>query len=220
MDSIQFTEETLVVDSGSQDKTLSLAKEMGANTISQNWLGYGEQRNFGTFKAKNDWILFVDSDEWFGPEICQEIVNKWTEIENSDGVYLPRNTLFQGKAFKFYRPFFREMKLRLFNRTRGKWSEPKIHENVFVEGKTLKLKEVFYHEPFDNFEHAKTKFKKYLNLKKSGKNSSVVFFRTLISPVLFPLFFLREYFLRLGFLDGKNGLLFSYLYARYLSWGL
>src|SRR6185312_5206066 len=105
LDSVPFAAEKLVVDCGSTDATLEVARAHGARVVHQDWLGFGPQRNFGTTQASHPWILALDADEFLSPELARELEQRLPQVMASESAVgiLRRRTLYMGAPMRWYR---------------------------------------------------------------------------------------------------------------------
>ncbi|MCH9646139.1 MAG: glycosyltransferase family 2 protein [Proteobacteria bacterium] len=207
--SASFADEVLVLDSGSTDETRSIAKNLGAKVMHQEWLGFGMQKNKAVELASNDWVFVLDSDERITPELQIEILNT---LKNpmADGYYVARLNNFFGKYIR-HCGLYPDCSIRLFNRQKGKFNDVTVHESVQIQGKTNKLKNHMLHFAFDTVEEFYNKQKKYAALSQKKKNLIKAF----ISPIWT---FLKIYIVRLGFLEGWRGFVIAKVYAQYTFW--
>jgi glycosyltransferase involved in cell wall biosynthesis len=201
---LDFCAEILVVDSGSGDATVEVAKRFGARVIQTHWRGFGPQKQFAVEQATHDWVLCVDADERVTPELCEAI-----------GAVLPAPTFaayrfarcnrFMGRYLK-HGEGYPDWSLRLFDRRQAQWSADAVHERVVSAGPVGILAGDLHHDSAESLENYLEKQNRYSTLAASaalaaGKRSSVT--RLLLSPVLR---FIKFYVLRAGFRDGAPGL--------------
>ena len=213
-----WCDETIVVDDNSIDKTIQIAKKFGARVYKRELRDdFSAQRNFALKKLKSHWALFIDADEFVSQELAKEIKEK---ISNPvvTGYYLKRRDYWLGKYLRFGESGNIRL-LRLARSDAGKWRRI-IHETWDVPGKKGLLKNPSLHYPHPsvrdflkhvNFQsqlHAKANF-------KEGKRSLIV--KIIIYP---SAKFILNYFFRLGFLDGIQGLVMAVVmsFHSFLSW--
>ncbi len=204
-----FADEILVLDSGSTDATCSIAKELGAKVMHQDWLGFGMQKNKAVELANNDWVFILDSDERITLELQSEIL---ITLKNpaADGYRVARLNNFFGKYVRRC-GLYPDYSIRLFNRQKGRLNDVTVHESVQIDGKIGKLKNHMLHLAFDTVEEFYNKQKIYASL--SQKDSSLV--KAFISPVWT---FVKIYIFRLGFAEGWRGFIIAKVYAQYTFW--
>ncbi len=199
--------EIIIVDSGSTDNTLEIAKKYGAKIFHKDFVSFTEQKNFSLSKCSLPWALNLDADEYLTPALAQEIkktLNKTTDI---DGYFLIRNNIFLGREMR-HSGISSEARLRLVRTKKAKYIGGLVHEELIVEGKRETLKNTFKHNTFISIEQYFNKFNSYTSLAAltmQQKNKKFHFF----SLVRAPLEFLKIYFLKLGILDGFQGFLYS-----------
>jgi len=201
LESVDFADEIIVVDSFSIDSTKELAEKKGAGVI-QTEVRYPEQKkNMGIDAARNEWILVLDADERVTPELKQEV----TGILNSPGseaYSIRRKNYFMGKHIR-YCGWGRDRVVRLFKKGYAKYPDKRVHGALELKGRPGVLKNVIEHYSYRNFEDYFIKVNRYT--RWSAKDSEG---KKVKAPKLFinPFFrFIKMYFLNLGFLDGVAG---------------
>nr|CRH05071.1 putative GT2 : Lipopolysaccharide core biosynthesis glycosyltransferase waaE [Candidatus Magnetococcus massalia] len=204
---LQFCQEILVVDSGSNDQTVAVAEASGARVVVQSWLGYGAQKQFAIDQAQNDWVLCLDADEQLEEALQQEIIERFSQGSPEPGVAfeMPRRNRFMGRWLN-HGEGYPDPNLRLFNRQQGRWSQDPVHEHVTVDGTVERLRGAIRHQSEESLEHYLAKQNRYTTLQAKrlvAQGKKVGLTKLLISPLLR---FLKFYLLRLGFLDGLPGL--------------
>ncbi len=203
-----FADEVFILDAGSQDNTLEIARALGAKVYQEPWRGFGRQKQRAVELARNDWVFVLDSDEIITEELKREILGVLQNPE-CDGYLVPRLNYFFGKPVKRC-GLYPDYSLRLFNKKSGRFTEDPVHERVVINGKIGKLKNHMLHYAYESVEEFIEKQNRYSTL--GAKPSK---FKAIISP--FWTFF-RLYFLKLGFLEGWRGFLISALYSQYTFW--
>src|SRR5262245_26998517 len=202
--SVAFAEEVVVVDSGSTDDTVELARRRGARVIAKEWLGFGPQKQFAVESARHDWVLCVDADERVSETLRESIV---AELEAPRGtVYaMPRCNRFLGRWLR-HGEGYPDWSVRLFHRAHARWSDDAVHEKVVTGGSVLRLSGDLLHDSAETLEKYLDKQNRYTSLqaeslRSAGRSASVL--HLLFSP---SLRFIKFYLVRLGFLDGVPGL--------------
>lgn len=202
--SCAFADEILLVDSGSQDDTVAIAKRCGIRVIHKEWLGFGLQKQFAVQQASHNWVLCLDADEW----VSEELANNISMMLNN-----PLHQTYQfARCNKFMGRFLRhgegypDLSLRLFNRHFAQWSADPVHEKVVTMVSTGFLKGDLMHESAEKIDHYLDKQNRYTNLQAeqlfaTGKSATIR--KIIISPVLR---FIKFYLFRQGFRDGLPGL--------------
>jgi glycosyltransferase involved in cell wall biosynthesis len=217
LDSVPFAAEKLVIDSGSTDGTVEIAQRHGARVVHQDWLGFGAQRNFSTTQARHDWILSLDADETLSPELAQELATRLPELLTSKlaGAFIRRRTWYMGAPMRWYRPMVGERLGRIYHRGRARWSDVRVHESLQFDARTVTFRHAFVHHHNPTLVHRQLKVLHYSELKArdwldNDRPSSLW-----MVPLVFTAAFLKDYFLRLGFLDGGRGFVVSQVAASY-----
>ena len=205
----EIANEIIVLDSNSKDKTVEIAKNLGAKVYFRKFDNFSNQRNYSLELAKYEWIFVLDADEELSDELKTSIKN---ELKNPryDCYFVNRRTFFLGKFLNH--TLYPEWRLRLFKKGKVKY-EGEIHEVVKCFGKIGKLHGDLYHYSFKDFQDFVEKNLRYSRLSaqilyKKGKK-----FRAL-DLILRPLWtFVKFFFLKKGFLDGWRGFTISLSYA-------
>lgn len=204
--SVDFFDEVLVVDSGSTDDTIALAKSAGATVLENPWPGYGVQKQFALTNARNDWIFSIDADERVSKELAEAIIKLFADEPSAQGYEVNRRNHFLGHPLR-HGEGYPDWCLRLFNRKSGCWSPDPVHERVLFEGTTEHIQGDIDHHSDDSLGEYLQKQNNYTTLQARylhslGRRGSV--FKLTTSPIVR---FFKFYLLRLGFLDGLPGLI-------------
>jgi glycosyltransferase involved in cell wall biosynthesis len=218
LDSVPFAAEKVVVDSGSEDGTQQVAAAHGARVVQHEWLGFGPQRNFAATQASNDWILVLDADEALTPQLAEELQRRLPELLQSSaiaGAVLRRRTWYMGAPMRWYRPMVGERLVRFYHRGRGRWSNARVHETLQLDGPVAELREPFEHHHNPTLVHRHLKILRYSELKARDWLERGRPVRLWAAPLIFIAAFIKDYFLRLGFLDGWRGYVVSQVGASY-----
>ena len=204
LESAAFADETVVVDSGSTDSTVELAKRRGARVVAKEWLGFGPQKQFAVESASHDWVLCLDADERVSDALRESIV---AELKAPRGwVYaMPRCNRFLGRWLR-HGEGYPDWSVRLFHRAHARWSDDAVHEKVVAKEPILRLRGDLLHDSAETLERYLDKQNRYTSLqaeslRSTGRRASVL--QLLFSP---SLRFIKFYLVRLGFLDGVPGL--------------
>ena len=207
LDSVAFCDERIVVDSGSSDGTLLIARERGARVATHTWKGFGPHKNYALSLAQGDWVLSIDADERVSAALAQEIRNA-IAAGLADAYELPRRSSFCGRLMD-HSGWAPDYVSRLFRRDKAYFSADLVHERVVCNGTMARLKEPLMHDPVHRLEDALSRMDRYSTagaeqLLAGGQSVS---FMSGISHGLWT--FLRTYVLRAGFLDGREGFLLA-----------
>jgi glycosyltransferase involved in cell wall biosynthesis len=209
--------EIIVVDSGSTDRTIEIAQSFGAKVFVEPWKGFAQQKNSAMEKATGDWVLQLDADESLEPGLAEEIRIALTTASVS-GFWIPRKNFFLGRWIR-HGGFYPDPKLRLIRRGTGKFEEYGAHPTMKIEGPTGRLKHALSHQAYPTLRGYIDHMNSY---SSSGATLAVAQGRrdfSLINIVVRPLLtFTYNYFFRLGFLDGREGLLLHLYHSVYVSW--
>lgn len=204
LQSVAFADELLVVDSGSTDATLEIAKHHGARVLHQPWLGYGKQKHYAVTQARHRWVLCLDADERIS-EPLRDSIRAALQTPQFPAYEMARRNRFMGRWLRFGEGY-PDRGVRLFDRERAQWSDDAVHEKVVVRGSTGRLAGDILHESEAGLADYLSKQNRYTSLHAEvlGQNYRHVGLTRLIVSPLFR--FIKFYFLRLGFLDGVPGL--------------
>jgi glycosyltransferase involved in cell wall biosynthesis len=220
LESLEWVEEIIVVDSMSNDSTVSRCREFTDSVIQKAWEGHVKQKNFAIAQASNDWVLCLDADERVTPELRQEIERRLSDESDSvDGFYCSRHSYYLGRWIN-YGGWYPDYKLRLFKKSRGQWGGMDPHDKVILEGTTKYLQSALHHFVYRNLSHQIQTVDNYSAITAQGLHTEgerFTVFKLLYRPTLK---FLATYFLKRGFLDGIPGLIISivssfYVFLRY-----
>jgi len=220
LDSVQgIATEVVVVDSFSTDNTVAICESSGCRVYRREFTGYGDQKQFATDQASNDWILSLDADEVVSAELREEI-NAWKQdagyrIQDA-GYRIPFSLCFLGRILK-HSGVGIEYHLRFFDRNRGNFTTVQVHEGVELRGNAGTFKGKIIHYSYRSIAHHLEKTNIYTsqaaaeNARKGRKYSKYwVGFK-------FPISFFTFYFFKGGILDGYPGFVWSFFAAFYAS---
>ncbi len=200
----KVTDDIVLVDSGSSDDTIEIAKSLGARVFEYGWKGYSQNKNFGNEQAHSNWILSIDADEILSEDLIESI-HKLKFLENE--VYeFDRANHFCGQWIK-YCGWYPDWKVRIFNRKQVKWSGDFVHETLTipVTFKRIRLTGKLLHYSYENDKDHLDRIERYSQLsaeKMLSKGEPINYVKMYGSPVFR---FIRTYLLKLGFMDGKAG---------------
>jgi glycosyltransferase involved in cell wall biosynthesis len=247
--------EIIVVDSGSTDRTVEIAKSFGAKVFIEEWKGYAAQKNSAIDKATGDWILSLDADEEVDLDLTQALRDTLeglgrlsTLLRDSDGssaheltlsdakadveyhigtqldaelagLWIPRKNEFLRRWIK-YGGFWPDPKLRFFRRGAGRFEDRAVHEDVRVHGRTGRIKYgALLHHSYptlaDYIDHMNRYSSLGAEMAVARRRRGFSLFNIVLRPVAT---FIYNYCFRLGFLDGREGLLLHLYHAVYVSW--
>jgi glycosyltransferase involved in cell wall biosynthesis len=214
IESLRCCDEVVVVDSGSTDRTVELAANLGARVIETVWKGYAEQKNFAAEQAAHDWILSLDADETLSEALEAEIWRLKKTAPDCDAYTVPRMAQYLGRWI-LHSGWYPDRKVRLYDRRRAYWVGKFVHESVQVNGRVGELQSNLLHFTCSSLsEHLKT-MERYTTLAAEemvSQGRKVGYRQLLFDP---PWTFFRSYVLQRGFLDGPEGLAIAYTAAFY-----
>jgi glycosyltransferase involved in cell wall biosynthesis len=206
--SVEFANEVIVVDSGSTDETVEIARELGATVFENAWPGYGQQKNFAHQKAQNEWVLSLDADEEVSPALADEIRTVLSTNPRENGFSIPRRTFHLGRWIN-HGGWYPNRLIRLSRREHSRWTEPQIHEALEVTGATGRLQSDIHHYSFKNLRqqievNLRYSHLGYQQLSERGRKRSLL--RLIFKPISK---FIETFILKRGFLDGVPGLIIA-----------
>jgi len=214
--------ETILVDSGSSDRTVEIAGSLGAQVIHQDWLGFARQKNFAIEKAGCQWVLSLDADEILTPELINEIgaLLNSPGLAHFDGYKIPR-ILFIGNDAVTHGGFYPDAQLRLFKKDKGRFGDRLVHEAIKMDGPVKLLQHPMHHYAYKDIAEFEQAMDKYARLSASeffGRGRD--YYAKRLSPInayLHPLWtFFYRYIVRGGFLDGAIGFKLAAIYSGYV----
>ncbi|NOY60817.1 MAG: glycosyltransferase family 2 protein [Calditrichaeota bacterium] len=214
--SVQWADEIIVVDSSSRDRTVEIARQFTEKVIVTDWKGYSANKNLALGKATGQWVLWIDADERVTPELAQEIKNIIGTNTEKDGFEMARKAFFLGRWIK-HCGWYPGYVLRLFRRQRAHFTDNKVHEGVVLKGSRGRLKGSLLHYTDNNLEHYLWKFNRYTSYaadELAEKQRSAGLLSILFRPLHA---FVKMYVLKLGILDGVEGLMLCLLSAGYVA---
>lgn len=213
-----WVSEVLIYDSGSTDRTIDIARNMGAKVVSGGWLGFGPTKNKATSFASFSWILSIDSDEEVSQELKLEIQKRFSSLDERTAYLLPRKSFYLNRWIT-HGGWYPDRQARFFNSKFSKWNAAEIHEKVEASSYNNFASDL-NHYVFKNIEHQVSTNNRYSSLQAKemlakGKNFSWFHFFT--KPAVK---FFECYVLKLGFLDGWAGFFIakSASYSVFLKW--
>tara|TARA_R110000850_G_scaffold190433_1_gene316393 strand:- start:9256 stop:10017 length:762 start_codon:yes stop_codon:yes gene_type:complete len=206
--SVQFADEIIVLDSGSTDSTREIAESLGARVeVSADWPGFGPQKNRVLNMATKDWVLSIDADERVTPELAQEI--RSTMLNARYDAYKIARLSWFGDRWIRHCGWWPDYVVRLFRRGQAQFTEAAVHEKIVPSTPPGTLRSHFLHYPYANMEVLIDKVNRY-----SSAAAQMMFEkgrRTSVAGIAGHAFwtFVRIYFIRRGFLDGKEGFILA-----------
>jgi len=218
--SAAWADEIIVIDSGSTDGTVAIARQFTHNVITLPWRGYGAARNAGLARARSPWVLWLDADERVTPELAAEIREILAQGDPGVAGYaVARRAYFCGKWIR-HGGWYPSRVVRLFRKDAASFSETRVHERLVIAGRVVRARHDLLHYTDPDLQHYFGKFNVYTSLAARDMFDAG---KTLALPdlVVRPAFqFVKMYLLRLGFLDGIHGYVLAaasaaYVFAKY-----
>lgn len=223
LESVAWADEIILVDSGSTDDTLAIAQRYNAKIFHEPWKGYGGQMNSAIDKCTSPWVFSLDADEVMTPELAEEIRTLLAGSPKFQAYMVPRLNLIFGRWMR-HGGLYPDRKLRLFRQGTARLPEnTEPHATPKWDGPIGNLKSNLLHyqyptlplyiEHMDRYSTASVPL--MLRRGKTSRSALAFFWNTLLNPVAT---FVYNYIFRLGFLDGREGLLFHVSHSAYVSW--
>lgn len=215
LQSVQCFDEIVLVDSGSSDKTLEIAKRYGAKIHHQDWLGFAKQKAHAMSLCQNQWVFNLDADESITAEHAA-MIQKSVDENRADAFRIYFEDIFWGQPMS--PSSAKRSIIRIYQKDKIAFPTDRlVHENVrLVEGATsASIPGRVVHYGYHSSDILMTKQNKYSSLKaqekfNKGKNPS-----WLKLILIFPLMFIKSYLLRKMFLSGRRGLVHATIDAMY-----
>lgn len=220
--SVRDLGEIILVDSGSTDATLEIARSFGARVFTEPWKGFASQKNSAIAHAAGDWVLSLDADEEVSPELAREIQALLAGQPVCNAYFIPRLNHFLGQPLR-HGGYWPDPKLRLFQRNAARFVERPVHETMQSDGPIGRLNGNLIHHCYLTLGEYVEHMNRYSALAAqalfdAGRVRTSVLWLTwnaLLNPAAT---FLYNYFFRLGFLDGRAGLLQHLNHSVYIHW--
>jgi (heptosyl)LPS beta-1,4-glucosyltransferase len=213
--SLSAADEILVIDSGSTDGTVEIARRLGARVIEHPWAGFAAQKNFAASAASHDWILSLDADEELNADARQAVLAWKKSSPRSTAFRFARRARYLGRWI-LHSGWYPDWKIRLYDRRSAKFEGGYVHESVKTNGPVETLAGEILHYTCDSLADHKKRIEFYTDLAARemldrGERAGAL--ERLAMP---PWTFFNSYFLRLGVLDGAPGFLIARMAARYV----
>jgi glycosyltransferase involved in cell wall biosynthesis len=212
--SVSFADEIVVVDTGSVDRTVELARACTDRVLTTDWQGFGRTKNFALDQARGEWVFSLDTDERVQPSLQEEILAVVEAGGPLNGYRVARKNYFCGRWIR-YLGWYPDYTLRLFRRGHGRFRDREVHEEVVVDGPVGDLPTPLLHYSYRSVSEYVARMDRYARLAaqelaKSGRRPfpGELFFRPFFS-------FLHLYFIRRGFLEGTPGYTLAVLMSMY-----
>jgi glycosyltransferase involved in cell wall biosynthesis len=209
---VRWADEIFVVDSFSKDRTPEIAGMHGVRLVQHEYVNSATQKNWAIPRARHPWVLIVDADERVPPELRDEILRTLESPNAADGYAIGRTNFFMGRRIR-YSGWQNDSCLRLFRRDKGRYQDRHVHADAIVQGRVGRLRNKLLHNTFQDFDQYMKKFDRYTGWAaqdRARRTTRVRWHHLSLRPIAR---FLKQYVFKLGFLDGKAGLIISSLAA-------
>lgn len=222
LESVRWAEEIVMVDSGSTDETLEIARRAGARIFQEDWKGFGAQKNSAISRATGEWILSLDADEEVSPALAAEIQNVLAGETQFTAYRIPRLNHFLGRPLR-HGGYWPDAKLRLFRRGAARFEDRPVHESMQSSGPVGTLRNPLLHYCYPTIEDYIEHMNRYssagaqmlVSAGRAPRSLPAFAWMALVNPAAT---FLYNYVFRLGFLDGQEGLLQHLNHSVYIHW--
>jgi glycosyltransferase involved in cell wall biosynthesis len=220
--SVSWAQEIVVVDSGSTDETVEIARAAGAKVFQEPWKGFASQKNAAISHATCDWVLSLDADEEVSDRLGQEIQGLLATNPPCNAYKIPRLNHFLGKPLR-HGGYWPDPKLRLFKRGSAKFAQRAVHEVMETSGPQGLLRNPILHHCYPTIEEYLEHMNRYstlsaemlVNSGRAPRSMAALLWQSVANPVAT---FIYNYIFRLGFLDGPEGLLQHLNHSVYIHW--
>jgi glycosyltransferase involved in cell wall biosynthesis len=223
LESVRWADEIILVDSGSKDRTIEIAQSFGAKTSYHAIVGHGEQKNVALDLCTCDWILLLDADEVLPHGLQAEIQQLLASEPKFSAYWIPRLNLYFGRWIR-HGGFYPDHKLRLFRRGAARLSEGVgPHSTPQFEGPRGTLRQHMLHYAYptlgvylEHMNRYSSEIARLLHRKgRVSKSFPAFIWNAVLNPAAT---FIYNYFFRLGFLDGREGLILHINHSVYIHW--
>jgi glycosyltransferase involved in cell wall biosynthesis len=213
--SVAWADEIIVIDSGSSDRTVEIARPLATRVEVRPWPGYAEQKNYAASLASHDWILSLDADERIGDTLGSSLRAWRSRDPSAFGYRMARTSLYLGTWIRTT-DWYPDYQLRLYDRRVGRWQKSRVHESVTVPGPTKVLEGEIEHHPYASVSDHLQRMDRYTSLAALDlldRGAKATSLGLLVHP---PAALFRNYVLRRGFTQGRAGLAVSLLNSYYV----
>ena len=220
--SVRWASEIVIVDNGSTDRTEAIAREFGAKFYAEEWKGFSAQKNSAIAKCSCDWVLSLDADEEVSAELAEEIRALLAGSPAHDAYFIPRRNFFLGRWIR-HGGYYPDPKLRLFRRGAARFEDRAVHESMEAKGPVGRLKGHLIHHCYPTLDEYIEHMNRYssagaqmlVDSGRAGSSWAWLIWNAMLDPAVT---FLYNYIFRLGFLDGRAGLLQHINHSAYIHW--
>jgi len=215
LESVKFADEIIVVDAGSSDRTVEIARSYTDRIFTPGWLGYSAAKEFALARARGEWILWIDADERVSEELKREILEAIDNPGKIVAFAFPRKSFFLNRWIR-HSGWYPDYVIRLFKAGYGRFSSSLVHEGVMVDGALGRLKNPILHYTYPTLEKYFQKFNNYTTLAAQDlrmRGEKFSYFKLFFHPCAK---FFKMYIQKLGFLDGVEGFILAVFSAFYV----
>ena len=213
LQSARFADEIIVVDSGSTDETLSIAREHGCCIFDRDWPGYGAQKNFAIDQASREWVLCLDADEEVSPELARSVADVVSGEKSGYDIYsFPRLTLFIDRWMR-HGGWYPDRQIRLIRSGAAQFTDRRVHESIVTDRPVAKLRGDLLHYSYASVEDYVARMNSYSTLAAEEALARDRRVSSLNLATALPRKFLEVYVYKQGFLDGRHGFVAAWLSA-------
>lgn len=222
LQSVSWAQEIVVVDSGSTDATVEIARQAGARVFVEAWKGFGPQKNSAISHATCDWVLSLDADEEVSAALAQEVQALVAGQPHFTAYAIPRLNHFLGRPLR-HGGYWPDPKLRFFRRGAARFQERAVHETMETTGPVGQLEGHLIHHCYPTLEDYIEHMNSYSSLSarmlvdagQAPRSLADLLWNGIVNPAAT---FVYNYVFRLGFLDGREGLLQHLNHVVYIHW--
>jgi glycosyltransferase involved in cell wall biosynthesis len=210
----EVADEVVVVDSGSRDQTREIARSFGARVVERSWSGFSDQKNFAAEQSLHPWILSLDADECLSDKLKEELLEVKKGIPLASAFSFARRTCYLGHWIN-HSGWYPDVKVRLYPKDKAAWCGLYVHEALQVQGEVQLLRGELLHYTCDSLSEHHQRVDRYTDLAAAelwGKGKQAGWSQLLGSPLAA---FMKTYFLKAGFLDGRPGFYIAIFAAYY-----
>jgi glycosyltransferase involved in cell wall biosynthesis len=220
LESVNWVDEIVVVDSFSQDRTVDLCRKYTDKIYQIEWQGHVKQKNCALEYASNEWVLCLDADERLSPKLKEEIENVLSaDVKKIDGYFSPRHSYYLGRWIN-HGGWYPDYKLRLFRKSKGQWGGQDPHDKVILNGTTARLQGNLLHFVYKNLSHQLQTVDSFSTITANvleGDDEGFSLMKLIFRP---PFRFFEMYVIKKGFLDGLPGFIIAvassfYVFLKY-----
>lgn len=213
LDSVEFADEVIVVDSGSTDSTLHIARSRGCRVIERDWTGFAPQKNFALEQASREWVLSLDADEALSATLAREVRQVVSGASSGcDACSVPRLTLFIDRWMR-HGGWYPDRQIRLIRSGAAQFTDRRVHESIVTDRPVAKLRGDLLHYSYASVEDYVARMNSYSTLAAEEALARDRRVSSLNLATALPRKFLEVYVYKQGFLDGRHGFVAAWLSA-------